>query len=221
MMLCHPQLDGVLDFAGTKVPTMVVEAPSFLRLFLQDMYEQLDGMDGQIQLMEQDKRLPFGTWVEVIDNFLHFELNTKSLLNKIIAAMERMSSTEMYMLKTADILQRVESYADELAFAFDCDIACSHCTVSGLLKGMGITVRDEYDDPLERLIDYMELVREFDRDKLFVYVNLRSFFSDEEVTRFLATALNHGYRILLLDAQDHAKLPLENRITIDKDLCEF
>lgn len=75
--------------------------------------------------------------------------------------------------------------------------------------------------PLERLIDYMELVREFERDKLFVYVNLRSFFSDEEIERFLRTALDHGYRILLIDAQSHEKLLLENRVTVDNDLCEF
>lgn len=75
--------------------------------------------------------------------------------------------------------------------------------------------------PLERLIDYMELVREFERDKLFVYVNLRSFFSHEEIERFLRTALDHGYRILLIDAQSHEKLQLENRVTVDNDLCEF
>lgn len=221
MILCHPQLDCVLDFSGTRVQTLVVESPTFLRCFLQDLYEQLDGMDGKLQLSEQDRQISIGSWVEVIDNFLHFELNTKSLMNKITAAMEHMATTDTFLLKTAEILQCVECYAEELAFAFDCDIVCNRANVGGLLKGLGITVRDEYDDPLERLIDYMELVREFDRDKLFVYVNLRSFFSDEEVARFLDTALSHGYRILLLDAQDHTRLPQENRITIDKDLCEF
>lgn len=210
-----------MDFSGTKVQTLVIEAPSFLRVFLQDLYEQIDGMDGELLLSEQDKQLSIGNWVEVIDNFLNLDMNKKHLLNKIIGEMERISGTDTFFLKTSEILQRLEVYISELAFSFDCDIICGHCTVGGLLKGMGVTVRDEYEDPMERLIDYMELVREFERDKLFVYVNLRSFFSDAEIERFLYTALDHGYRILLIDAQSHEKLQLENRITVDNDLCEF
>lgn len=210
-----------MDFSGTKVQTLVIEAPGFLRAFLQDLYDQIDGMEGELLLSEQDKQLSIGTWVEVIDNFLNLDMNKKHLLNKIIGEMERLSGTDTFFLKTSELLQRLEVYISELAFSFDCDIICGHCTVGGLLKGMGVTVRDEYEDPLERLIDYMELVREFERDKLFVYVNLRSFFSDAQIERFLYTALDHGYRILLIDAQSHEKLQLENRITVDNDLCEF
>lgn len=210
-----------MDFSGTKVQTLVIEAPGFLRAFLQDLYDQIDGMEGELLLSEQDKQLSIGNWVEVIDNFLNLDMNKKHLLNRIIGEMERLSGTDTFFLKTSEILQRLEVYISELAFSFDCDIICGHCTVGGLLKGMGVTVRDEYEDPLERLIDYMELVREFERDKLFVYINLRSFFSDAQIERFLYTALDHGYRILLIDAQSHEKLQLENRITVDNDLCEF
>ena len=86
---------------------------------------------------------------------------------------------------------------------------------------MGVHLRDEYDDPLERLMDYLELVRDFDRDKLFVLVGLRGFFADAAVESFLKTALDHGVRLLLLDCVDREKIQHENRLTVDKDLCEF
>ena len=70
-------------------------------------------------------------------------------------------------------------------------------------------------------MDSMELVREFDRDKLFVLVGLRSFFADERVELFLKTTLDHGYRVLLLDSTAREKLSHEKRLTIDIDLCEF
>lgn len=221
MILCHPQMENVMDFTETRIQSLVIESPTFFRTFLQDLYEQIKGEEGLLLLSEQDRPIEIGNWVEIIDNFLNFDLNKKSLLNKIIGEMERISAGDTFFLKTADILQQIEKYTMDLAFSFDCDIVCGRCSVSGLLKGIGVSVRDEYEDPLERLIDYMELVREFERDKLFVYVNLRSFFSDEEVDSFLRTALDHGYRILLVEAQSHKKLPLESRITVDKDLCEF
>lgn len=85
----------------------------------------------------------------------------------------------------------------------------------------GIHLRDEYNDPLERLLDYMELVREFERDKLFVLVGMRSFFADREMELFFRTVLAHGYRVLLLDSIDRERSQYEKRLTIDKDLCEF
>ena len=118
-------------------------------------------------------------------------------------------------------MQQLEQYAAELAFNFDCDILCEHCTAAGLFKAVGISLRDEYDDPLERLIDYMELIREFDRDKVFILINLRSFFADDHVENFLETISAHGYHVLLLDSIDRKKLPQERRVTIDNDLCEF
>lgn len=221
MILCHPQMGSVLDFSGANVPTLVIESPRFLRAFLQDLYDQINGMEGVLVLSEQERRMDIGNWVEVLDHFLDFHLNQKPLLNKMVAKMEAMAGTDSLFLKTAEILQQVEQYVSELAFSFPCDIVCGHCTVGGVLKGVGVAVREDYEDPLEKLIDYMELVREFDRDKLFVLVNLRSFFSDEEVDAFLHTAQAHGYRILLVDAQSHKKLSSETRITIDNDLCEF
>ena len=97
-------------------------------------------------------------------------------------------------------------------------------SVSTLLKAVGIEIRDEYEGhrgEVEKVLDYMELVREFDRDKLFITVNMRSFFDDDIIHQFQKTALSHEFKILMLESQSYPHLPLEKRITIDEDLCEF
>ena len=159
--------------------------------------------------------------MEVVDNCLNFQLNTKSLLGKIQTALERTAVNDIFFLKTTELLQSVEQYIDELAFTYDCDLRYQRCTPAGLIKAMAVHIQDEYDDPLERLLDYMELIREFDRDKLFVLLHLRSYFTEEQTAMFLKTVADHGYHVLLVDSKDYEKLPEENRITIDKDLCEF
>jgi CRISPR-associated protein Csn2 len=70
-----------------------------------------------------------------------------------------------------------------------------------LIKSAGIEIRNSYEGRFgdaEKLIDYMELVREFDCDKLFITVNMRSFFADDIVKKFIETAMmgyaeNNGY----------------------------
>ena len=200
---------------------LVVENPDFFRHLLCDLYGQLQGDDGKLILSEKGKPLAISKWVELVDNCIHFELNRKSLVIKICTAMERTAVSETFFLKTSELLCSLERYVDELAFELPGDIICEKCSVSALLRGIGIGLRDDYEDPLERLIDFMELVREFDRDKLFVLVGLRNFFSDVKVEAFLKTALDHGYRLLLLDSVARDKLSCEKRLTIDNDLCEF
>lgn len=221
MILCHPQIETLLDVSLPGVTSLVIENPVFYRELMMDLYAQMDGMAGKFVLSHEGKTLSIATWVELIDNVLHFDLNTRTLLGKVQSAMEQTAVNETFFLKTAELLQQLERYTQELAFQFDCDILCKHCSVSGLLKAVGISLRDDYEDPLERLTDYMELIREFDREKLFVLVNLRSFFDDDHVGKFLETVSAHGYRLLLLDGIERKKLPQERRITIDNDLCEF
>lgn len=221
MILAHPQMDTVLDMNGSGICTLVVENPDFYRSLICDLYTQLHSDGGRWVLSENGKTLPISKWVELVDNCICFELNRKTLLNKIYTAMENTAVSEDYFLKTSELLSQLEAYMDDLAFELPCDIISEKCTVSGLIKGMGISLRDDYEDPLERLSDFMELVREFDRDKLFVLVGLRSFFGDDRVTAFLKTVLSHGFHVLLMDCVAHKKLPQETRVTIDNDLCEF
>lgn len=221
MILCSPYIEAELDFSKQSVPTLVIENPPFLRSILQDLYNQADGADGTLVLSENNKRLDIEKWVEIIDNCLHFDLNRKPLLTRIISSIEKNAMSESNLLKTNEMLQVLLSYLNELKFDLNCDIVYSNCTVGGILKGIGISIRDDYKNPLEKLIDYMELVREFERNKVFIFINLRSFFSDSEIESFLKTILDHAFHVLLIDAISTKKISMETRITIDKDLCEL
>ena len=128
---------------------------------------------------------------------------------------------EGHYQQTMAILSQIECYLDDLVFSTDCDVVWGEITVDALLKSVGITLRDDYPDALERLLDYMELVRCYERNKLFIFVNLRSYFPDDSVRRFLQTAMDHQYTLLLVDAWEHPRLPEERRLIIDKDLCEI
>ena len=73
----------------------------------------------------------------------------------------------------------------------------------------------------EKILDYMELVRELEREKLFILVNIRSYFNDETMEKFIETVLLHDHKILMLESQSRKRLTRTQRLTIDSDLCEF
>ena len=221
MKLVYPELNSILDTDAPGIQSLVVESPSFLRSLLMDLSGQLRGEPGKFVLSKGNVPLDIARNVELLDDLIGFELNRKPLLNKVMAALEREANEPENMLETEAVLRRTELLLDRLAFPYPCDICYSKLNVSSLIRAVGVELRDEYDDLLERLIDYMELVREFDRDKLFVTVNLRSFFTDDETAAFVETVISHEYHVLMIESHDAPRLAAERRVTVDADLCEF
>ena len=134
----------------------------------------------------------------------------------VISSRCKLDTKMGYMVVRGEKVHRV--FLDEIAMVIieNPAVAMTGCLLSELMeRKIKVILCDSRHTPQG------ELVREFDRDKLFVIVGLRSFFSDGRVGAFLKTASDHGYRVLLLDCIAREKLPGERRLTIDIDLCEF
>ena len=88
MMLAHPQMDTLFDFSGDGINTLVIEAPSFFRQFLQDISLQVSGLEGKAVLSQNNMPITFSKFAEVLDSFLSFEISKKSLVSKLQARLE-------------------------------------------------------------------------------------------------------------------------------------
>ncbi|MGM9613703.1 MAG: type II-A CRISPR-associated protein Csn2 [Butyricicoccus sp.] len=221
MNLAHPQLDHVLSIGGDRVATLVIEHPAFFREFLRDIDGQIAGGEGKTALSRDNKILPFDRHAEMIDGFLHFTLSRKPLLTKLTNRLEALAMEEENYVRTAKLSGEVEKYIMELAEPLPCSIYCSKTEFSGVLRAVGVDIVDDHESDLERLLDYMELTRELERERLFILVNLRSYYSDAEVEAFFASVLAHEFLILPVDSVFRARLRNEWRVTVDDDLCEF
>lgn len=221
MKLVHPDISTILNTDDAGVQTIVIENPIFMRAFVQDIISQINGLSGKLVLSKNDRPIEFSKNAELIQDVVGFDINQKSLLTKIINSLEKESRLPGNDYQSQHILQEIELFIDQLAFSFPCNISYSKLGMGMLLKSVGIQLQDDYDNILERIIDYMELVREFDKDKLFITLNLRSFISDTECKMFIETLVSHELNLIMIEGYDHTMLEGEKRLTIDQDLCEF
>lgn len=221
MNLAHPQLDQVLTLDGDRVATLVIEHPQFFRTFLQDIDAQLAGGKGRTVLSQDNRILPFDRHAELIDSFLRFQLGRKPLLTRLTNRLETVAMEEDHYLRTVQFTGELEKYIMELSMDLPCDIYCSKMNFGGILRAVDVDIVDDHESDLEQLLDYMELTRELEHERLFILVNLRSYYSDADVEAFFASVLSHEYLILPVDSVSRTRLANEQRITVDEDLCEF
>ena len=85
----------------------------------------------------------------------------------------------------------------------------------------GPEIEDDYGSITERLIDYIELVTEYDRSKVFVLFNLRCLVTTEEIQAFVREVLKREYQVILIDSNEYPLLDREQRVLIDESLCEI
>lgn len=221
MKWSHPEFERIFDTTSGLVSTLVVEnRPLFVRI-LEDIHHQLDGFNGNSILSENDVPVTFSKCADIIDTFVPFEINKKQILSKIINALEKTATSSENTVKTANILNELQDYLGEISFEYPSDIVFPKLCINGILRSAGVELRNEYQTISEAVIDYMEVVRTFDRDKVFFTVNMRCFVTDEEISSFMSTAISHGYHIIMIESFAYSLLKIEKRTVIDDDLCEI
>lgn len=221
MKLVYPEISTVFDMGNGKLNTLVIENQPLMQRFLTEIQSGIDGNSGRIVLSENDSPVELTKHAEILSDFISFDINKKSLLTKITSAIEQNAVDAEHFERTAALMRDVEVYLSEMSFDLSCDAVFSNVNVSSLIKSAGVILRDEYDSIAEKIIDYMELVTEFERRKLFITVNMRGFVSDIQTELFSKTVLSHGYSVLMVENHEYSRLPDERRVVIDVDLCEI
>lgn len=221
MKLVYPTLQTPIMLSNDCLNSVIIEEPGFFYEMVKDLKQQWEGMDGRAVLSENDEPLEIRKNLELVIDCIDFEINHKTLLTKVLSALERVGRSEDYIEKTQQLLAEIERYIYDVSFDFDVEIQCDKMSIAQILKAAGIRIVSEYDKLTEILYSYMQLVREFDGDKVFAFVNLRSFVKMDELQDFADTVLAHGYRVLLLDNHAYPSLSMEKRLIVDTDLCEI
>ena len=182
---------------------------------------QADGGGGSFLLSLSDKPIEFSRYADVTVQFAPFQVNRKSLLTKLYASLEQKALLAENYRGTGELLGHLERYVLQLSDDLPFEVDCQKLSIGPVIKAISPEIDESDKTPLEKIFAYMELVRELDRDRLFIMVNMRSYFTDEDMQAFVESVTLHGFRVLLLESFAQSKLKNTQRYMIDEDLCEF
>lgn len=222
MILKLPDVETLFEFDNTQyINALVIENPGFFYNVLSDIEAQIQGNEGKAVLSDNDKVLSIEKNLEYFVDYVSFSINQKTLINKVNSKLIEIALDEENYIKSKEIISDIENYLTRIGLGLTGDIGFNKLSIENLVKSSGTEFSEEYDSLSEKLLDYFELVREYDKDKLFVLVNLRSYISAEELNRFVHEIMVRGFKALLIDSKDHPLLEREKRVLIDESLCEI
>ena len=220
MKMTYPDISKIFNTEDDGVNTIIIENPKLLYGWLTDISNQLAGSKGMTVVSIDNKVLPFSKYVELLSQFVPFELNKRNLISKAANELEHIS-VEEYHEETLTIISSIESFLYNLSYALPGDIDFPKLSIGNIISSAGLRFNSSSDSLCEQIIDYMTLVREYDREKLFILVNLRSFVTMPEFAAFVETIINRKLNVVIIENREYEKVPGENRYIIDKDFCEI
>lgn len=219
MIYRHPYFDSAITTCNGKVNTVVIENAAAFAEILRDIASSIEGNSEQSVLFDRDKMLSFSTSAELLSSFFPFEVNRKTLLNKITASLEKEALLPENYQMTMEMISSTERYLSSLAEAFDCNLTFGKISPSSIIKASGLEIIEDYTSLPEKLLDYFELVREFEREKVFFTVNLRSYLNVRDVESFFESIVLHDFSVIMFENKEYSKNKWENRLILDEDWC--
>lgn len=219
MKIILPQIDYVFNCSGDRCSSIIIENQNAFYNVVNDICNQTAGEEGKSVLSEDNKVLSIARYTELISQFVPLDINQKNLLTKITARMQHIAVDESHYMRTNELMGMLERYFMELSVEMVGNLDFPKVSADAMIKASGIHIDDLYDNLGEKLLDYFELVQEYDERKLFVLVNVRSYISDAEMEMFLESALAREIQILMLEGSEHSLLKNEKRHIVDADMC--
>ena len=219
MIYRHQYFDSAITTCNGKVNTVVIENAAAFAEILRDIASSIEGNSEQSVLFDRDKMLSFSTSAELLSSFFPFEVNRKTLLNKITASLEKEALLPENYRMTMEMISSTERYLSSLAEAFDCNLTFGKISPSSTIKASGLEIIEDYTSLPEKLLDYFELVREFEREKVFFTVNLRSYLNVRDVESFFESIVLHDFSVIMFENKEYSKNKWENRLILDEDWC--
>lgn len=215
-LLQHP-----IELSDEQVASVVIENGRLFREMVQDLCDCIEHGDGDAILSEDGVELKFADSVDMIKEFVPFRLNTKILVTALMKRLEKYALSADRRDATNELVESVRSYVRGLTLEIPYEVECEGLTMSAIIKGCAPSFTEEEGGLEDKILAYMRLVREFSGERIFILVNMRSYFTDQESLKLLETCLAEHFVMLMIEGCARPLLPMELRLLVDSDLCEI
>lgn len=222
MILRHLDLTRELEWTETQhICELIIENPKFLREMIKDF--TISEEEKEVSVTVGGKTLDFDKDIDVVFNPLKLDFNSKRAMTTLLKMLVKTSVSEDFYMETNNLKTKIVKYFSEVIDAgnFEFEVTADDFAIDSVAKAISIHIVGDEDDFVELLTDYVSMMADLSSIKLFVFVNLRCFMSDDDLVRFKHNLDNHQIDVLLLESIARERVEGVTRLVIDGDMCEI
>ena len=221
MKITCPYFNSLIEINEGVPFSLIIENQPLFRRFAEDIHSQLSGSDGDTVLSVDNAPVAMNKYADILESFAPFDINSKTMLSGISAAIEKVAVDESHYIEKSRLIAETEKYISELSFSLPGTIECRKLNIGAIIKAASVAIADDFENVIEKIISYMSLILDLGGKKLFITLNMRSYFSDEEIEGFIGEIKKKQLCVFMLENCARKKIDGMEQLIIDSDLCEF
>jgi len=210
-----------LEFKENRVTEWVIESPSLMCGYVEELWKQADGKEGKFVLSENGKELDMGKAIEVFLTPFGVDVNDKKCWSKVVAELKGKAFDETHYVQTQQLFSSIEQYFISLEMDSELDFCYEEIDFGQLLKASGMKLEGDEENLVNHLVQYMKIMVKLLRKKVMVFVNLSSFLEQKELELLFEQAFYLKLHVLLIESKEICLASEKKCFIIDKDKCEI
>lgn len=222
MKLIHEIYETPIEFGENKINVFVIEDTKTYVKLVYELETQMGGNPGAYLLSKDGKALDIDKSIDMISSPFSLDLNGRKVQNVIYKQIEKnindeflKEKNELYSQIESFIVDRLDEFPISLTINDDLDIDM-------ILKDLKVKVDESNLNMAERLLDYLKISQEILNFKCTALINVKQYFSNEEMNSFYNEIIYNKYNVLLMETGlDKRRFDQEKTLLIDIDLCEI
>ncbi|MEA5094585.1 MAG: type II-A CRISPR-associated protein Csn2 [Sedimentibacter saalensis] len=223
MKMTHPYFENPLLFEENKINVLVIENQYFFVKFINELLNQLNGIEGRFILSSNYKQLEINKEVDLVIDPFTLDFNQRKIITKLYEQLKSNAIGSEYYLDSKILLGEIMQFIEKLSQTTQYPLVYTNdLDIISILKIAEIKLETSYDTLVEKIVDYCSVIQEFCCISCVIFVNLKCFLSNEELELFYKTISYKKINIMLLENTVREKRFEQEKIyIIDSDLCEI
>lgn len=217
--LAHSKGNIKIDVEEGKTSVLVIENPIAMREFLFELEEQLQGEPGDFVLSADYEPISIGRNLVLVKDPLNVDCNEKKILMKLyqnIVDEEKMQ----YHMERDNFDKAYLEYLRELCLLSPLPLAYDErLSLGELLKCAHVIIDYTVGSYIDNLWNYIRVMGELLHIKVFAFVNLKCFLSNEELDLLYKQCFYEQRMLLLIESHDTLSRMDEKKYIVDSDGC--
>ena len=221
MRIIEPDLNINIDLEINKPFSLIIENRFSYSQLINQLWLLKIGDVNDFIISKADEELKFSKMGSLVFNPYEIDVNDKKVINRIyqelndIAINDYIENTNKIKTEIVDYMETIiNTVSYPLLYNMDIEIGM-------LLKLLSTKIDDSYETMLDKLISYVKLYHQVLSTKLFVFVGLKQYLSDEEIISFYDNLKYEDVYLLDIENRQYNILSVEKTVIIDDDNCRI
>lgn len=208
-----------VELKENQILVLSVESATIFSELVQSLWCQVNGSEGEFLISDREKTYPIPKVLEFIANPFSVNCNGKKVLTGLYKELSYFSIDELQE-ESETINGSIVSYLDKVCskvpYALEYQLEFDPVD---LYKLYDVHVDSQPSTLLEKVEDYVRVLHQILHIKVFAFLNIKQFFSTEELKEFYKFCAYEKVYIILLERFYDFSSDEEKHWILDKDLC--